>query len=432
MKRFWRALPGAMAGVAVWTAAIAVAGAGVAAQQTVDLPAQDRMLTAGFEEVFRIGSLNGEEWETFGEIGGASFDDAGNLYVLDRQASRLTMVDPEGGFVRTIGQPGEGPGEFRMPLGFSAFRDGRLVVSDLGHRAYQLFDADGGFDRMVGMGADGTIRVGDLAPDPSGDAVISGGGGAVIAARGGPGGEVAAPTTRPVDRISLGGDEADVTTVVDAWLPPRDDEPTRLQGGGVSFQMSMAGPRVFEPALLVGVLPDGSVAFADSVTYAVKIVSAAGEVRRTLRRPFDVKPVTSRMEEEERERRLAELEAGGGPRMRMMVDGPGGGAQAVPQEAMREMMRGQIAQMRFYPELPVLMDLATTGGGRIWVQRRGERPTEAGPIDVLTPAGDYVGSFPPDVAMPDAFGPDGLAAWLEEDELGVPVVVVRRLPDAVR
>ena len=118
--------------------------------------------------------------------------------------------------------------------------------------------------------------------------------------------------------------------------------------------------------------------------------------------------------------------------MRMMVDGPGGGAQAVPQDAIREMMRGQIAQMRFYPELSVLMDLAATWNGRIWVQRRGEAPTEDGPIDVITPAGEYAGTLPPDAAMPGAFGPEGLAAWVEEDEFGVPVVVVRRLPEAVR
>jgi len=424
-----RVLAEAVATLVVWTAVFVTAVDGVGAQQAIELPAEDRALTAGFEEIFRVGSLDGEEWETFGEIGGTAFDAAGNLYVLDRQASHVTVVDRDGGFVRTIGQPGEGPGEFRMPLGFTALRDGRLVVSDLGHRAYQLFGADGAFDRMVGMGADGEIRVGDLAPDPAGGTVISGGGGAVIATSGGPGDEP--PATRPIDRISLDGDRAEVTTVVEAWMPPRDDEPTQLQGGGVTLQMSVAGPRVFEPALLVGVLTDGSLAFVDSSAYNVKVVSPAGALQRVLRRPFEPRPVTPRMEEAERERRLQELEEGGGPRMRMMVDGPGGGAQAVPQAAIQEMIRGQIAQLSFYPELPVLMDLRTTWDGRLWAQRRGDAPTDPGPIDVLTPGGDYLGTYA-DVVMPDAFGPDGLAAWVEEDDFGVPVIVVRRLPDEVR
>ena len=35
-------------------------------------------------------------------------------------------------------------------------------------------------------------------------------------------------------------------------------------------------------------------------------------------------------------------------------------------------------------------------------------------------------------AMPDAFGPDGLAAFIERNELDVQTVVVGRLPPSVR
>lgn len=85
----------------------------VAGQEVVELLGEDRRLGADFEEVFRIGSFDGDTWETFGEIGGAAFDARGNLYVVDRQASRITVVDRDGAFVREIGQMGEGPGEFR-------------------------------------------------------------------------------------------------------------------------------------------------------------------------------------------------------------------------------------------------------------------------------------------------------------------------------
>ena len=403
------------------------------AQQVVELPDRDDMLDADFEEVYRIGSLDGAAWETFGEIGGAAFDAAGNLYVLDRQASRVTVVDRSGALVREIGQPGEGPGEFRMPLGFTVLPDGRVVVADVGHRAYQLYDSDGSFERMVSMGDGSVIRIGGLAPDPTGDAVISGGGGNVIAMREGPGGGPTPPRSRPIERISLSADQIETTTIAEGWQPPRSDEPTTLEGGGMSFRMSMAGPRTFEPELLVGVLPDGGVAFSDSSGYAVKIAGAQGGVRRVLTRPFEPRPVTERVEEAERERRLAELEAGEGPRMRLMVAGPGGGSQEVNQDAMREIMEGQIAQMQFYPEIPVLMELSTTWRGTIWAQRRGDAPTDPGPIDVLRASGSYIGTFDAGAtAMPDAFGPDGLAAFLEEDELGVPIVVVRRLSEEVR
>lgn len=55
------------------------------------------------------------------------------------------------------------------------------------------------------------------------------------------------------------------------------------------------------------------------------------------------------------------------------------------------------------------------------------------PIDVVTRDGRYVGTFAEGaMTMPVAFGPDGLAAWVELDELDVPTVIVRRLSEEVR
>jgi len=56
-----------------------------------------------------------------------------------------------------------------------------------------------------------------------------------------------------------------------------------------------------------------------------------------------------------------------------------------------------------------------------------------GPIDVVTADGRYVGTFATEAtALPDAFGPDGMAAFIELDEFDVASVVVRRLPAGVR
>ncbi|MDE0898365.1 MAG: hypothetical protein OSA81_05045 [Longimicrobiales bacterium] len=112
------------------------------------------------------------------------------------------------------------------------------------------------------------------------------------------------------------------------------------------------------------------------------------------------------------------------PRVQMITAGPGGGRQQVSQDG--------IKQMTFYPELPVLMAVDASWSGKIWVQRRGKEPTEEGPIDILTPAGQYVGTFPMGATeIPAAFGPDGLAAYVETDDFEVPVGVVRRLPPVV-
>ena len=73
----------------------------------------------------------------------------------------------------------------------------------------------------------------------------------------------------------------------------------------------------------------------------------------------------------------------------------------------------------FYPELSVIEALTATWDGEIWVRRRVDEPGgDAGPIDVLTPDGRYVGTYPAGAtALPDAFGPDGLAAFIERDEM---------------
>lgn len=56
-----------------------------------------------------------------------------------------------------------------------------------------------------------------------------------------------------------------------------------------------------------------------------------------------------------------------------------------------------------------------------------------GSIDLLTPDGRYLGTFAAEATtMPSAFGPDGLVAFVERDELDVPTVVVRRLPSEIR
>ena len=87
----------------------------------------------------------------------------------------------------------------------------------------------------------------------------------------------------------------------------------------------------------------------------------------------------------------------------------------------------------FYPEIPVVVKLKTSWEGRIWVMRQGEGLLDDGPIDVLTADGGYIGTYGAgSTPMPDAFGPDGLAAFIELDEMDVARVVVRRLPARVR
>ena len=90
-------------------------------------------------------------------------------------------------------------------------------------------------------------------------------------------------------------------------------------------------------------------------------------------------------------------------------------------------MRAREESVEYYHELSVIRDLQTSPDGMIWIRRSGVDSIAEGPIDVLTPDGRYLGSFPSDTPMPAAFGPDGLLAFIEADDLGVQSVVVARL-----
>jgi len=53
-----------------------------------------------------------------------SVDDRGHFFVVDPRGNRIVELDPKGEFVREIGGPGEGPGEFRALNAFQILADG--------------------------------------------------------------------------------------------------------------------------------------------------------------------------------------------------------------------------------------------------------------------------------------------------------------------
>ena len=198
------------------------------------------------------------------------------------------------------------------------------------------------------------------------------------------------------------GDEAVRDTAIRAWRPPGD-------------------PGAFAPVLAARALPDGGLAYTDSSAYAVKVADQDGELTRVLTRPFRPEPVTNRIRDREIERQLEENEARAARSSERLA------------AARLELGRRRIAGMEFYHEIPVVRTLRTSWDGTIWVLRRGDEPAGDGPIDLLTRDGRYIGTYAAGATeMPDAFGPDGLAAFIERDAFDVPTVVVRRLPSGGR
>lgn len=89
-------------------------GAATGAAGTLDGP--DVILNAVTEEVFTVGSFAGDAWDTFGSVRSVHFDAQANLHIFDSQADHIVVVGPDGSLVRTVGGPGEGPGECSTAL----------------------------------------------------------------------------------------------------------------------------------------------------------------------------------------------------------------------------------------------------------------------------------------------------------------------------
>lgn len=419
-------------------------------QEIVDLPVEDRPLTADFVEVFRVGGGTGT-WQEFTDITGLGFDAGGNLHIAnapDFGDLAGVIVSPRGELVATFGRTGDGPGEFRLVGAMVALADGRVVVSDVGHAGYHIFGSDGEFERLVRFpggqpGLDLTSRIlwgGDegsriLKADRSGNllsrmpqttsvSVDSTGG--IISTR-----RSVFDGPRQVERILLDGDEARTEIVVTGWDPPG---PTRLLA--------------FAPKFLFDALPGGGVVYSDSSAYAIRIADPAGRVVRLLRRALEARPVTEDIRRDYRKRRIEAAHVAlseGLERTRGLVREMLEQAASAPRRLRDRRIRNNIENVRFYREIPLVDDLRATWEGTLWVLRTPEDgyPSESvglgrlagspAPIDVVTSDGRYVGTFPaPVAAMPVAFGPDGLVAFVEIDEFDVPTVIVKTLPEEVR
>lgn len=383
----------------------------------------DLPLVAVTEELFLLGGgLSEEEWQAFTEISEVHFDHDGNLVILDRRQNRVVVVGSDGEFRRHISRTGQGPGEFRMAIGVGVLHDNRIVVRDVGHDALLLFGPDGTFlEQQVAIREPPQpVRSPGIVTSSQSVPILLGvfPDGRLLTAR--------RQGDRAVDIHTIGQGSREVYR---AHTPP---PPDAAEGAAVSIRIgemevplpSGILPRrtIFGPPLLAAVLADGEIAVVDSVGYQVKIVRPDdGSVRTVLERPIDPMPVTAEMQEAARER-----ERGGGG-AQVIATGPGISGEA-GRELSSALAQSLVAEMDFGSEVPVISGMGVDHENRIWIVRSAEDGISPGPVDVLTPSGGYLGTLSEDsFRIPDAFGPDGLMAYVELDEVDVPVLRVVRL-----
>lgn len=398
----------------------------------VPAAAQDRPLTADFPEVYRAGGLSAPDWAQFAGRGPVAFDASGNLHILDSGNYRVVVIDPQGRFVKTVGRAGEGPGEFGFTFRLVVWRDGRLAVNDLQNNAVHLFGPGGEFDHSMKLPTH--ISLTSIRPDPNGAALYARGSSSSTSPIRQALAEITgeSPAEEGIDEFSIGridltAEAFAVDLVLQAWHVAREDraeevsandllsDPSRIMSTALS---SSQDRMFFEPTLRWDVLPDGLIAYADSSAYAIKLVTPGGPVVEVIRRPVEPEAVTRRLRSAAIEREIGRLS-----RTFETIEG-----------GMPDDVRERIEEREFYPEVSVIREIRSTWEGGLWIRRPGEEPWDAeGPIDVFGPDRQYVGTFTAGATtMPRAFGPDGMVAYWEIDELDVPTIVVKRLPSEVR
>ena len=426
----------------------------VVGQEVMELPVAERWLRGEFEEVLRIGDGDADDWAFLVDVTSVGFDEDGKLFIGDFSSAglRIVVVDADGALVAEFGRRGDGPGEFRgAATRLIALGDGRVAVPDNGHGGYHVFGADGEWQGMVRFwrdeAGDVSMRMPEVVQNRRWVADRQGGLLSRVA-------HVAGMTMdsvelsmfmsetegpRQVERVLLEGDEARHEVVVSGWTPP-GVERARLIGMGDlmedALELGDPGAPALLPKFLFVALPDGGIAYSDSSAYAIHVAGADGEVERTLRRAVMPRRVTGEVRDAYRQWRLRRVEQ-------------------EEDEELAALQRELVKQVDFTTEVPVLDGLRATWDGTLWVLRTPENgfpwevdeavdvlplgrdilelDREPAAIDVVALDGRYVGTFPAGATpMPVAFGPGGLAAFVELDELDVPTVVVRRLPAEVR
>jgi DNA-binding beta-propeller fold protein YncE len=101
-----------------------------------------RDVSDGFERLASITQAAGP----FNRPTGVTVLDSGEIFVSDGYGNaRVHRFSPDGELLDSWGQPGPGPGEFRLPHSIHSDDDDRIWVTDRENSRIQIFDTDGSF-----------------------------------------------------------------------------------------------------------------------------------------------------------------------------------------------------------------------------------------------------------------------------------------------
>jgi len=141
---------------------------------------EDRILV--LEEDLSIGQEGGGPEYLFSRVGGLAVDTEGNIYAIESREAAVRVFDKKGGYLRTIGRKGQGPGETQYPVFVQITAEDELAVYDYSAARMLFYSLDGAYLRQkttsrivfpIGLDSEGRlIAQYILAPPPKGGKVI--------------------------------------------------------------------------------------------------------------------------------------------------------------------------------------------------------------------------------------------------------------------
>jgi len=102
-----------------------------------------------FEEDLTIGVEEGDENYMFGSLVVMNTDDEGNFYVTDGDRNTAKKYDSNGKFLRSIGRPGQGPGEFQNISEVRFNIEGNIYLNDVKNHRISFLSKDGNYLRVI-------------------------------------------------------------------------------------------------------------------------------------------------------------------------------------------------------------------------------------------------------------------------------------------
>ncbi len=79
----------------------------------------------------------------------AIIDSKGDIYILDSGGNNIKKLNPEGKFITTIGQSGQGPADFSFPYSIDIDESGNLYVLDSSNHRIQILSSQGEFIKLI-------------------------------------------------------------------------------------------------------------------------------------------------------------------------------------------------------------------------------------------------------------------------------------------